>query len=141
MSRGIRNAVSVALFTTGLFVAGCGTDSSSCATETPQLGQAPSCPALAPNTRVQVSFQICPTCNQTDAECQVDMNGISSGIIHFDTLVHACDTSNSCPPSCSQSGVTCSFTTPGPGNYTLYIGDSTTPYQLTVGNTGASTCG
>ncbi len=140
MSRAIRNAAVVVLAVSGFLAVGCGGGSSSCATETPQLNSAPSCPSMMPNTTVQVSLQICPTCNQTDAECQVDLSAVSSGIIHFDTLVHACENSNSCPPSCSVSGVTCSFTTPGPGTYNLYIGDSTTPVTFQVGGT-STTCG
>ncbi len=95
---------------------------------------------MMPNTTVEVSLQICPTCNQTDASCDVDLSAVSQGIIHFDTLVHACENSSSCPPSCSVSGVTCTFTTPAAGTYNLYIGDSTTAIPFQVGGT-ATTCG
>ena len=140
MTRGIRNAVSLTAVAAGaLLMAACGS-SDSCATETPQLSQAPRCPPMAPNVPVQVSVQICPTCNQTDAECHVDLSAVSSNIIHFDTLVHACDPSNSCPPSCSTSGVTCSFTTPGEGTYNLFIGDDPHAVTFTVGGS-ATTCG
>jgi hypothetical protein len=142
MTRAIRNTALFAVLAAGVLVVGCGgNDSTSCATETPQINNAPSCASMAPNTQVQIALEICPTCNQTDAVCNVDLSAVSQNIIHLDPLVHACTTSNSCPPSCALSGVTCSFKTPAaPGTYTLYIGDSTTPVTFQVGGS-ATTCG
>ncbi len=141
MKRAMRSAAVLGVVAAGAFMVGCGGTSSSCASETPQLGPAPSCGSMMANAAVQVNLHICPTCNQTDAACQVDLSAVSSGIIHLDPVVHACEDSSSCPPSCTTSGVTCSFTTPDAGTYNLYIGDSTTAVPFTVAGGGNTTCG
>jgi len=141
MTRGIRTVTFFTVLVAGvLLAAGCGSESTTCASETPTVNkQASTCDSMAAGQPVQVALQICPTCNQTDAECRVDLSGVASGIIHLDPLVHACDTSNSCPPSCSASPLTCTFTSPSdPGPYNMYVGDSTTPVEFTVGGADTS---
>ena len=140
MTRTVRTGTYFTLLVAGvLLAAGCG-DSKSCASESPTVNkQTNTCSGMAAGQSVQVALQICPTCNQTDAECQVDLSAVSTdGIIHLDPLVHACDTSNSCPPSCDASPLTCTFTSPSAGTYSLYIGASTTPVNFTVGGANTS---
>ncbi|HET6436976.1 MAG TPA: hypothetical protein VFG59_02855, partial [Anaeromyxobacter sp.] len=87
-----------------------------------------------------------PTCNQTDPSCQADLSQLGSGspIIQLDPIVHACESSSSCPPSCSPSGVDCTFESPGVGTYTLLVVDPTaTPLYGTLevaGDGSAATC-
>ncbi len=140
MNRASKTAACLAVLTAGVLLApGCGNDTKSCASETPTVNkQASTCDGMAAGQTVQVALQICPTCNQTDAECQVDLSNVATGIIHLDPLVHACDTSNSCPPSCAASPLTCTFTSPAAGTYSLYIGDSTTPVSFVVGGADTS---
>ncbi len=145
MTRAIRNAAFFAVLTAGVLLApGCGSDTKSCASESPTVNkQTNTCTGVGAGQTVQVSLQICPTCNQSDAECQVDLSAVDTGIIHLDPLVHACDTSNSCPPSCSASPLTCTFTAPAAGTYNLFIGDSpnSVPFTVVGGGTGSCAAG
>lgn len=120
---------------------GCG---EKCPTETPQVQALQSCTAQ-PGALVTVNLRLCPTCNQAPITCTADLSAAaSSGQIHLDPLAEACESSNSCPPSCSTNTVGCTFQAPStPGTYTLVVFDpassSTRTSTLDVG-TGPASC-
>jgi hypothetical protein len=123
-----------------------------CPSENPGLANDPSavptCAGMAANTTVQVRLKICPTCNQTAPECNVILPNATDPVhIQLDPIVQACESSSSCPTaSCALNGVTCTFTSPGPGSYTVLVADPATNTQVertfTVDAAGvATTCG
>lgn len=103
-----------------------------------------SCPAMAPNSAVTLSFEVCVRCNDATPSCKMDAQG---GAILLDPIAEACESGSSCPlPSCAVNGadrrvLNCTVTTPASGNLSLMVydvGQSTTiPVNLTVG--GANT--
>ena len=97
-----------------LLASGCG--GTSCPTETPaQIQKVGQCQATLGAT-VSVPVQLCPTCNQTGARCQVDASSVaSSGIIQLDPTVEACDNVSTCSspaPSCQVGPLMCAVTVP-----------------------------
>ncbi|HET9552334.1 MAG TPA: hypothetical protein VFP50_05150 [Anaeromyxobacteraceae bacterium] len=120
-----------------------------CPTENPGLANdpnaVPTCPNMAANTTVSVQLKICPSCNQTAPECTV-IPPAGDRIIQLDAVVQACQSASSCPPSCLTNGVTCTFTAPGPGNYTILVSDPSSPTPVekpftVVATGGATSCG
>ena len=145
-----RNALLIGLLAAGVVV-GAGCSGEGCRTEPPVVEQLPSCPDVVPGGDVTVGIHICPTCNQTSAECSVDLSGIGagSGTIFFDVRVQACEDVSSCPlptPSCELPLTPCRFTAPTvPGTYTLMASDGVSGVvvgDLTVDAGGdLTTCG
>ena len=114
-----------------------------CASEctlTPDVGHAPaSCP-LRPSTDVTVYVHWCrgsaaTVCNVTDE---------GGGVFQLEPMVAtSCDGScESNPASCPTDSVACSFTTPGAGNYNLYIirGQGFGSVPMTVSSAGGTSC-
>jgi hypothetical protein len=141
MTRDRRSAYAL-LAAAGLVLAtGCASDSTSCASETPQVQgvDGGTCSRMEPGATVQVRFAICPKTCQTDPSCNVD---VQATYVQLDPVVHTCDPS-SCSLSCDvASNITCTFTTPSAeGSYPLYVIDSNGA-QLTatleVGGSGIS---
>lgn len=105
-------------------LAGCG---EKCNTEpVARVEAAESCTA-APGTPVTVRVQLCPTCNQTGATCDVDVQGDA---IQLDPVVEACEDVTTCPtqePSCQVAPLPCRFTAPAePGAYQVVAYDAQT---------------
>jgi hypothetical protein len=104
---------------------GCG---ETCPTETPaKVDRIGSCVAQ-PGATVSVPVQLCPTCNQSGATCDVDLSAVaSSGTIQLDPTVEACENVTTCAtptPSCEVSPFTCTFAAPmEPGDYDLIVFD------------------
>ncbi len=120
-------AAAVAGLLAPLWIAGC---DNACPTEAPQVSAVPTCSGMKPTGTLTIQIRICPTCNQTAAECQVVPPGVD-GIIQLDPIVQACDPSGSCPPACNLNALSCSFPSPGAGNYTVLVADPAggTPIQ------------
>jgi hypothetical protein len=111
-------------------LAGCG---ETCKTEpVAKVEDAESCTA-APGSPVTVGVRLCPTCNQTGATCEVDVQG---GIVQLDAIVEACEDVTSCPsptPSCEVAPLPCRFTAPSePGVYDVNVYDASTNTVPTV---------
>jgi hypothetical protein len=117
----------LALAAAALAVSGCG---ESCPTETPAKVEALGSCTAAPGGTVTVPVRLCPTCNQTGAECQVDTSQATSGFIQLDPTVEACETASSCgapTPTCQANPLTCTFTAPAvEDTYTLIVFDQST---------------
>lgn len=110
-------------------LAGCG---EKCNTEpVAKVEDAEDCTA-APGTPVTVRVQLCPTCNQTGATCDVDVQG---NAIQLDAVVEACEDVTSCPtqePSCQVAPLACQFTAPSaPGTYDVVAYDAQTNRLVT----------
>jgi hypothetical protein len=141
----LRNVVSVAAV--ALVAAGCGNEDS-CPTESPQIDAlAAGCIERA-GEPVNFPVRLCPTCNQTDAVCDVDLSAVraGSGEIFLDPRVEACTPSSSCSgASCQVSPLTCAFAAPAtPGTYTVIVFDPSTNQtrqsDLVVIPSGAESC-
>ncbi len=127
---------------------GCGGEK--CPTENPTIsGGAAGVPvctggsAVQAGTTVTVNLRICPTCNQTADVCNVTLPQ-GDNIIQLDPLVQACDSANSCPPSCLTKAVACTFTAPAAGSYQLLVSDPSGVYQQpfqVVAAAGSTSCG
>ena len=126
---------------------GCGGEK--CPTENPTIsGGAAGVPVCTGGTAVQagatvtVNLRICPTCNQTADVCNVTLPQ-GDNIIQLDPLVQACDSANSCPPSCLTKAVACTFTAPAAGAYQLLVSDPSGVYQqpFQVVAAGSTSCG
>ncbi len=102
-------AVAVAV---AAFAAGCGKDT--CPTEAPQVSALAQDCQVPAGQAVTYPLRLCPTCNQTLTGCTAEMSGAnaSGGTIFLNPTVEVCSSSNSCPPSCSASTATCTFTPP-----------------------------
>ena len=130
---------------------GCGGEK--CPTENPTIsGGAAGVPvctggaAVQAGTTVTVNLRICPTCNQTADVCNVvlPLPTDNPKIIQLDPLVQACDSANSCPPSCLTKAVACTFTAPAAGAYQLLVSDPSGVYQQpfqVVAAAGSTSCG
>jgi hypothetical protein len=122
-------------------LAACGTNDK-CPTQSPKLSQVADCTAR-PGATVNYQLQLCPTCNQSGATCNVQMSGTD---IFLDPTVEACTGSNSCPPPTCDTGVfNCTFTAPtavGTYNVTVVNGDTgaVVPRTLTVDATASPSC-
>jgi hypothetical protein len=126
-------------------LSGCGEVTSGCPTETPKVEAfATSGCTATPGSTVTVPLRLCPTCNQTGASCDVDLSEASSGDIFLDPVVEACESANSCPPTCDQNAINCSFAAPPPGSYRLVVfdpaSDSTIVTTLQVVQSGPTSC-
>ncbi len=113
-----RNAVVAAAV--AFVAAGCGNDT--CPTETPQVSQVADC-TVRPGAAVSYPVQLCPTCNQTGATCDVDTS--AAGTTHdifLDPRVEVCTQGNTCPPTCEVAAFACAFTAPSAeGDYTVSV--------------------
>lgn len=114
----VRNAAIAAL---ALLAAACGEDT--CPTESPQVSQVADC-TVRPGAAVTYPVQLCPTCNQTGATCDVDTSAVGpgSGDIFLDPKVEVCTAATSCPPTCDVTPFACTFDAPTvEGNYTVSV--------------------
>jgi hypothetical protein len=129
LSRGLSLFAAVAGL--ALFV-GCAPDSSTCASETPNVSgevNGASCSGVGTGATVEITVPICPTTCQTDPSCGVDVNE-QSGFVQLDPVVHTCDTTDCSSQACTT--VTCTFTAPTvPNTYHLYVIDASAT-QLTA---------
>jgi hypothetical protein len=127
----LRHVVSIAaaVTTLALVATGCGTEDS-CPTESPDVAAVPNC-TVRPGAAVSYPVQLCPTCNQTGAVCDVDLSAASSGDIFLDPRVEACTPSSTCPgtaPACDASPLLCPFTAPTvEGDYVVTLVDASSP--------------
>jgi hypothetical protein len=131
----------------GVVATGCGTED--CPAEPADVVSVPTCSVRA-GVPVTVQFPVCTRCNQTAPTCQVDLSQVGTGYVQFDPVTQACDPGNSCPlPSCGVGGadrevVTCSFTAPAAGDYSLVVYDAGSGTDITVPFStrgSATTCG
>jgi hypothetical protein len=143
-----RNATFAAAAALALGIAGCGSEDS-CAEQTPPLsdGGVPTCPAMAASQRVTVQVGVCPRCDQGAPTCTVDTTNLGSGVIELVPLSPVCDANPSCPivdpASCPLRGVTCSFTAPAAGGYTIVVVDeqgADNPAPFTTVSGGQTSC-
>ncbi|HYG68038.1 MAG TPA: hypothetical protein VD838_10280 [Anaeromyxobacteraceae bacterium] len=117
--------------------AGCG---ESCPTGTADVENIPSSCSLAANQTVTLYVNLCPHCNETSPQCEVDTSGAASGEIFLNTFWELCEEDQDCPAGgCDVSGVPCTFQVP-PGEYTVITANGPSS-SITVGAGGSPTCG
>jgi len=139
MTKTCRNSLSALAAAAALFAAGCG-GTDTCSLK-PDVASTPSSCDLRPSQSVSVQVRWCSCGSSTS--CDVIMDSIGSGIIQLEPVLSSCDTScQSNPASCDTSAVTCTFTAPAAGDYTIYVGGAsgTETVPLTVSAGGTSTC-
>ena len=132
-----------------LVIAGCGTNT--CPTESAKIASSggvatgvPTCADIQAGAAVTVKLGVCPRCDQTYDACNVTLPTATDGNLQLDPLVQVCQASNSCPaPSCAA--VTCTFTAPAAGSYSLLVydpdlGPISRPFTVVNGGTSTS-CG
>jgi hypothetical protein len=123
-----------------------------CPTQNPKIasGGVPTCTggaALQAGAPVTVKIGVCPRCDESYDTCTVTLPDQTSSQIQLDPLVQVCNADPSCPlPPSSCSAVSCTFTAPAAGNYTVIVFDPTTSSTLeqqltTVAAGGQTSCG
>lgn len=123
-----------------LLAAGCG---ETCPTETPRLSQVANC-TVRPGDTVSYPIQLCPSCNQSGAACQVDIQGST---IQLDPTVEACTSATGCPDNSCQvvPQLLCTFKAPmAAGTYDVFVynpaTDQTVLRTLTVSDSAPVSC-
>ncbi len=134
--------ISHAILAAAAAIAAAGCGSEKCPTENPEVSAMPASCAASPGATVGYPLKLCPTCNQTGITCDVDTSGVGvgSGTIFLDPKAEVCESSSSCPPSCSTQDTVCTFTAPSAqGSYTVSVYNpgsgqtETAPLQVTPG--------
>lgn len=82
----------------------------------------PTCADMRAGATVQVSLGVCPRCDQAYDTCTYTPPA-GDAILQLDPLVQTCDANPSCPVNPSCNPVTCTFTAPAEGTYTLLVVD------------------
>lgn len=104
----------------------------------------PTCSGIQAGATVTVNLGVCPRCDQTYDQCTYTPPA-GDGILQLDPLVQTCDANPSCPINPSCAPVSCTFTAPAAGTYTLLVVDPDLgPIEKTftvVGAGGATSCG
>lgn len=144
-SMNTRVIVALAVAASALLTA-CGDSAEACFTNpvgVAEEGLTGGCDAgLAANTPLTINLNLCPTCAQTDARCDGD---VQQGTIQLDSRVNECESDRGCDvTSCLSRPVSCPLNqTLSPGSYrVLYLNARGTQSTATVqvGPGGASTC-
>ncbi len=143
-ARPLAPTLGVAALVAAAFVAaGCG---SQCKNETPVLDQWPSCPPLQAGAQITVDLRVCPSCSNA-ATCAVDTSQVGAGFVFLEPQAQVCQ--DSCPlvnpSSCPYQPLSCTFTAPAAGSYTIMVADpnANTGQQaipITVSASGATSC-
>jgi hypothetical protein len=126
----------------------CGEVTSGCPTETVAKVDAVESCTVAPGATVDVGVRLCPTCNQTGAQCDVDDSAATEGYIQLDPTVEACESVSSCTtptPLCQTAPLECAVRAPSQtGTYDLLVYDVQTDSLRSMGTltvaSGPSSC-
>jgi hypothetical protein len=129
-------------------LSGCGEVTSGCPTETVAKVDAVESCTVAPGATVDVGVRLCPTCNQTGAQCDVDDSAATEGYIQLDPTVEACESVSSCTtptPLCQTAPLECAVRAPSQtGTYDLLVYDVQTDSLRSMGTltvaSGPSSC-
>lgn len=130
-------------FTAAAIVAGCG---ESCPTGSADVENMPASCTLAAEQTVTMFVNLCPHCNESNPQCEVDTSaiqvtgGVGDGEIFLNTFWELCEEDQDCPAGgCDPSGVPCTFTVP-PGEYRV-ISANGPAATITVAAGGDPSCG
>jgi hypothetical protein len=119
------------------FAAGCG---ESCPTGTADVENMPSSCNLAADQTVTMFVNLCPHCNETSPQCEVDTGSAATGEIFLNTFWELCEENQDCPAGgCDVGGVACTFSVPA-GEYTV-ISPNGPSSTITVAPGGSPACG
>jgi hypothetical protein len=120
------------------FAAGCG---ESCPTGTADVENMPSSCSLAANQTVTMFVNLCPHCNETSPQCEVDTDSAATTReIFLNTFWELCEENQDCPAGgCDVGGVACTFSVPA-GEYTVISANGPSSV-INVAPAGSTTCG
>jgi hypothetical protein len=145
----LRRMIAIPACAIAVGLSGCGEVTSGCPTETvAKVEEVESC-TVAPGATVSVGVRLCPTCNQTGAQCDVDDSAaLASQYIQLDPTVEACEDVSSCQtptPVCQAAPLECAVRAPSqPGTYDLLVYDVQTDQLRSMGTltvaSGPSSC-